>query len=74
MSGNPQQLRPSVVVCTDDDARRIHKVIVKYGSIRLATKMLGIGDSTFESARANGRMLAKTRTRVLEALAREETK
>ncbi len=70
--GSPQQLRVSTCLMTEADSLRIHRLIVKLGSIRAAMAALGCSISTFAASRDQGRMLRKTRDRLLEALARAE--
>ncbi|HXG69958.1 MAG TPA: hypothetical protein VNJ04_05015 [Gemmatimonadaceae bacterium] len=70
--GRPQQLRPCVVTFPEAGALRIRKLLYRIGGVRKATIELGIGDSTFEAALGQGRMLASTRDRILVALDRVE--
>lgn len=70
--GNPQQLRPCVVVGDESLAARAERLIVKCGGVRRAAKTLGIGDSTFDNVRWCGRMQKDTMARILEALDRAE--
>jgi hypothetical protein len=70
--GNPQQLRPSIVILSDAETERVRRFIKKAGTIRGATVRLKLGDATIEAARDYGRMMRSTRVRLLEALDREE--
>jgi len=68
---NPQQLRPSVVIFSAPDAARVRRLVARLGANK-ALLALGVGEATLEAARDQGRMLAKTRDRVLVALAKAE--
>ncbi len=67
----PQLMRPCCVVVSRADALRLDRFIVRVG-IKRAPEILGIGPATLESARDEGRMLAKTRDRLFAALDRAE--
>ena len=68
--GHPQQIRACHVMVSEADSLRVNRLIVKLGSIRAATSALGCCSATFAAARDQGRMMAKTRIVLLEALER----
>ncbi len=70
--GTPQQLRPSAVQFTADDARRALALVDRYGSKRAAVAALGTSEVTFDAMRSRGRTRTDTRERLLEALERAE--
>ena len=69
--GSPQQLRPSCCVVSREESARVDAFVMRYGR-RVAAKRLGIGAMTLDAAADQGRMLAVTKVRLLEALDREE--
>jgi hypothetical protein len=68
--GNPQQLRPGMVVLTESETARVVKYIAKCHGPVAALRELGLHKGTFDAARGYGRMMTTTRERVLEALSR----
>ena len=70
--GSPQQLRPSVVIMSDAETRRLNQFVAKVGCLRIACERLGIGRMTFDAAREYGRMMGTTRTKILASLDRVE--
>lgn len=71
---HPQQLRSCMVYISEENSRRVHRLIVRLGSIRAATAALGVGGATFAAAREQGRMMKATHDNLLAALDRAEAK
>jgi len=67
-----QHLTLSTANFSAADARRVTCLVIRLGGVRYAATALGIGDDTLLAARGQGRMLVKTRDRILAALDRVE--
>lgn len=69
-----QQNRANHCCFSEEDGARLHKIIVRYGSINKAREAMKFGKSTMDAARACGRTTKPTYDRVIEAMGREEAK
>ncbi len=70
--GSPQQFRRCACVLSREESRRVDAFVQRVGLLP-AAKTLGVGVALLSAAREDGgRMLAKTRVRLLEALDRAD--
>lgn len=68
----PQTNRNDHAMFTEDDARRVYRIIVRLGSIKEARRVLHFGITTMDAVRDCGRTTKPTLAKVREAMAREE--
>jgi len=58
---------------TPGEAHALREIVARVGGIKPAARRLGVGDTTLEAALYDGPMLAATKARLLDAMAREVT-
>lgn len=68
----PQQMRSCVVYVTDEEARRVRRIVVRCGGKRLASVALGVGVHTVEAALELGKIQRTTHARLFDAVTKYE--
>jgi hypothetical protein len=66
-------MRPNNCVMSYADSRRVDRFVQRVG-VRQAALTLGVGEATLAAACEQGRMMKKTRDRILAAIERAEPK
>ena len=67
----PHHLRACVVYLTEDDSRRVRRIVGDLGK-RAAAELLGVGEPTLEAAMDQGRMQRATYERLFAGVAKYE--
>lgn len=75
MSGQtPRPEGNATAYLTDEQTRRVRRVVARWTSVREAAKGLGVSDLVLANARGGGRMKRSTVEKVMAAVEREETR
>lgn len=64
-------MRQSIVNVTRAEALRVDAFVIRIGGVRRAGLKLGVGDTTIDTAVGEGRLLVRTRDKLIAALDRE---